>query len=179
MRPDPRCPSCGEKVSATATWCMHCSADFDAPLDAERGGARMERATSPTGDAGSFDEGDVEQTRATLVAAGLGFLAWIVISAVLPLVDWAGVLALAALAALVLHLRTLPSPVDMLVRAGYGTAAILVGLRVYLGWASPGLADSMDGGTLIFAALLVFGAHWADDNRDRFDVSGFETSSGR
>jgi len=35
MSADPRCPSCHEKVSATATWCMHCGVDFDEPADAE------------------------------------------------------------------------------------------------------------------------------------------------
>lgn len=34
MRPDPRCPHCNEKVSATASWCMHCGRDFEAPVDA-------------------------------------------------------------------------------------------------------------------------------------------------
>lgn len=26
---DPRCPDCGGPVSATATWCMHCGAEFE------------------------------------------------------------------------------------------------------------------------------------------------------
>ena len=34
MRPDPRCPHCNEKVSATASWCMHCGQDFEQPVDA-------------------------------------------------------------------------------------------------------------------------------------------------
>ncbi|MFC7026657.1 zinc ribbon domain-containing protein [Halomicroarcula sp. GCM10025324] len=34
MRSDPRCPHCNEKVSATASWCMHCGADFAEPVDA-------------------------------------------------------------------------------------------------------------------------------------------------
>lgn len=158
---------------------MHCSADFDAPVDAERGGARVERTTTAdagAGEAGSFGADDVEQTRATLLAAGLGVVTWVVLAAVVPLVDWAGVLALGALVALVFHLRSLPTPVDMLVRAGYGTAALLVGLRFYVAWASPGIVDALDGGTLFVAGALLYGAHWVDQNRDRFDVSEFGTS---
>lgn len=31
---DPNCPSCGEPVSATASYCMHCGTDFE-PVDAD------------------------------------------------------------------------------------------------------------------------------------------------
>ncbi|MFC6974669.1 zinc ribbon domain-containing protein [Halomicroarcula sp. GCM10025709] len=37
MRTDPRCPHCNEKVSATASWCMHCGQDFDEPREAGSG----------------------------------------------------------------------------------------------------------------------------------------------
>lgn len=184
MGSDPRCPACGEKVSATATWCMHCSADFDAPVDAERGGARMDSKTRTCAEDGSgsggggdsFGADDVDGTRATLTAAGLGVVAWIVLSAVVPLVGWADVIALAALVALVFHVRTLASPVDMLVRMGYATAGLVVGLRVYVAWATPGVAGSLNGWTLVVAGALVYGAHWADENRDEFDVSAFESA---
>jgi len=36
MPSDPRCPRCDGKVSARATWCMHCSADFEVPGEGRR-----------------------------------------------------------------------------------------------------------------------------------------------
>lgn len=32
---DPRCPACAGKVSATADYCMHCGAEFEAPAEAD------------------------------------------------------------------------------------------------------------------------------------------------
>ena len=32
MASDPRCPACGSPVGMTASYCMHCDADFDAPV---------------------------------------------------------------------------------------------------------------------------------------------------
>jgi hypothetical protein len=34
MATDPRCPECNEPVGTTASYCMHCDAQFDAPVDA-------------------------------------------------------------------------------------------------------------------------------------------------
>jgi len=44
---DPRCPECGEKISATATYCMHCYADLPTEEDV---------------DIASSDEGDYQQS---------------------------------------------------------------------------------------------------------------------
>ena len=72
MRPDPRCPSCGEKVSATATWCMHCGVDFDEPVDAGDGTVTVQReretqretaVAAATRDASSADAGYDEGAR--------------------------------------------------------------------------------------------------------------------
>lgn len=35
MTSNPQCPDCGEPVGMTATYCMHCDAEFDAPVSAE------------------------------------------------------------------------------------------------------------------------------------------------
>lgn len=53
---DPQCPSCGEPVSATGSFCMHCEADLPA------GGFGPAEATATTADSaaapGSVDEAD-------------------------------------------------------------------------------------------------------------------------
>ena len=71
MRPDPRCPSCHDKVSATAQWCMHCGRDFETPVDASElgadgeavlAGSRVESTTgneADTGNSGFDDTPDV------------------------------------------------------------------------------------------------------------------------
>lgn len=48
---DPRCPECGEPIAATASYCMHCSADLDDwdGGDASGGGRSATSGTSPTG----------------------------------------------------------------------------------------------------------------------------------
>jgi len=57
MRSDPRCPSCDGKVSATATWCMHCGRDFEDPVDANAAGGgtvtTTREATGGFGETGS------------------------------------------------------------------------------------------------------------------------------
>jgi len=60
MVSDPRCPHCSEKVSATATWCMHCGRDFDGPVDAD--GGRLRTDTNRRGEPdleAALNEGDL------------------------------------------------------------------------------------------------------------------------
>lgn len=75
MRTDPRCPSCDGKVSSAATWCMHCGADFEAPVDANADGdgemtVSRERetaggATAATGRDAATTERGVDRGRAS------------------------------------------------------------------------------------------------------------------
>ncbi|WP_254272573.1 zinc ribbon domain-containing protein [Haloarcula marina] len=90
MVSDPRCPHCSEKVSATATWCMHCGADFEAPVDADGGylasgeGARLQSAL----ESGDFDGVLVATDRfdggTTAVGVVLGFAALVTLPIVSP-----------------------------------------------------------------------------------------------
>lgn len=62
---DPRCPECGDAVGATATYCLHCPAEFAA------GGA-----DDPTPNDSAFDIGPDGPVDDTLTAAvGVGVLA--------------------------------------------------------------------------------------------------------
>jgi hypothetical protein len=56
MATDPRCPECDEPVGTTATYCMHCDAEFDAPVDA--GDTDSEIARGDTGTQTSDDTVD-------------------------------------------------------------------------------------------------------------------------
>jgi hypothetical protein len=90
MVSDPRCPECTGKVSATATWCMHCGVDFDNPVEADSGAAVDGRAT----DRAAFDDSEAKQG-VKLVGGIVGILA----VATLPLVDPPGMLLFVVAAA--------------------------------------------------------------------------------
>jgi hypothetical protein len=59
---DPVCPECGEAVGSTSTYCMHCDADFDAPIDASEfaGGSATTDQTADADDWGGSDQGALE-----------------------------------------------------------------------------------------------------------------------
>lgn len=85
MRSDPRCPHCNEKVSATASWCMHCGQDFDEPREAGQGEF-----------AAALDDGDTDALFESIddsdygpVAVGLGLAVLALLT--LPIVSPPGV----------------------------------------------------------------------------------------
>jgi hypothetical protein len=59
---DPVCPECGEAVGSTSTYCMHCDADFDAPIDASEftGGSTTTDQTGGADGWGGSDQGALE-----------------------------------------------------------------------------------------------------------------------
>ncbi|MFB6205542.1 MAG: zinc ribbon domain-containing protein [Haloglomus sp.] len=59
MQTDPRCPECGEPIGATATYCMHCSADLT-----------DERAASDTDDDGTWDANEASSLGDVIDGAG-------------------------------------------------------------------------------------------------------------
>jgi hypothetical protein len=95
MTADPRCPHCSEKVSATATWCMHCGRDFDSPVDAGTGTTVLDAGGSQTAsnletalNAGDLDGVRTALTRSdsgpTLVGVGLAAVALFTLPFVSP-----------------------------------------------------------------------------------------------
>ena len=84
MVADPRCPECDGKVSATATWCMHCGVDFDHPVEADSGAPidgpdRTNRTWDRETEAlGAFDVGP------TLAAVGVAVLGLVTVPLVAP-----------------------------------------------------------------------------------------------
>ncbi|WP_312620855.1 hypothetical protein [Haloarcula sp. 1CSR25-25] len=74
MTADPRCPHCSEKVSATATWCMHCGRDFDSPVDAGTGTTVLDAGGSQTASdlETALNAGDLDGVRGALTGSGRG-----------------------------------------------------------------------------------------------------------
>lgn len=58
---DPTCPACGEAVGARASYCMHCGADFESPVDGSAarstGGANVGRDRDDPTDSDDFRTG--------------------------------------------------------------------------------------------------------------------------
>ncbi|WP_135303680.1 zinc ribbon domain-containing protein [Haloarcula amylovorans] len=136
MRADPRCPHCSEKVSATATWCMHCGQDFAAPTDASSGQlaggdasvADLEAAL----EAGEFDGiTRILQRRADgprVVGVALGFVALVTLPIVAPAgLTWAYLAAAVSIGA---YAARQPS-VDDAIRDG-GTALAVMPVLLWL-----------------------------------------------
>jgi hypothetical protein len=59
---DPVCPECGDAVGSTSTYCMHCDAEFDAPIDASEftGGSATTDQTGGADGWGGTDQGALE-----------------------------------------------------------------------------------------------------------------------
>ncbi|MBV0925426.1 zinc ribbon domain-containing protein [Halomicroarcula limicola] len=135
MRADPRCPHCSEKVSATATWCMHCGADFSTPIDAS--GGQFAGEASMVELESALEAGDV--TGATrllrhrtdgsrLVGVALGIVALVTLPLVAPAgVTWAYLAAVVAIGA---YAARQPS-VDDAVRDG-GTALAVAPILLWI-----------------------------------------------
>ncbi|WP_324759898.1 hypothetical protein [Haloarcula montana] len=82
MRTDPRCPHCNEKVSATASWCMHCGQDFDEPREAGSG-ELTEALARGDGDAVAGRLTDSERGPGA-VGVGLAIVALVTLPTVAP-----------------------------------------------------------------------------------------------
>ena len=84
MVSDPRCPHCDGKVSATATWCMHCGADFETPVEADSGRPVADRQqTDRTGSTEAEFLGEVGVGPA-VAAVGLAVLGLVTVPIVAP-----------------------------------------------------------------------------------------------
>ncbi|WP_336337486.1 hypothetical protein [Haloarcula brevis] len=146
MTADPRCPHCSEKVSATATWCMHCGRDFDSPVDAGTGTTVLDAGGGRTASdlETALNAGDVDGIRAalsrsdsgpTLVGVGLAAIGLFT----LPLVSPPGLtLASLLVVAGVGAVAATKATVDAAIRTGGKALAfapfLLVFLDVLLGY---------------------------------------------
>jgi hypothetical protein len=179
---DPRCPECGGKIGATATYCMHCSADLTDELAANNTDddgawdssetqtdqsrstdtASTERGARPT--AGGSDQvldpdGIVDNTLTVVVGIGGGMVVGFVGTAVLLALTGSGWAALFGLVtwlgstAYLVRRRTVQGAIS---KGAYAVAVVL--LVVPLVALSP--LASMDGGMVergsLFVVLLVF-----------------------
>nr|WP_233563552.1 zinc ribbon domain-containing protein [Haloarcula sp. Atlit-7R] len=174
MTADPRCPHCSEKVSATATWCMHCGRDFESPVDAGTGTTVLDAGGSqPTSDleaalnAGDLDgiqnaltQSDNGPTIVGVVLAGIALFTLPLVSppgAALYLLVVAGVGAIAA---------TQPT-FDAALRTGGKALALapflLVFIDVFLGYLFSGAVATSATvlvGPAIYAGLVMYGIRW-------------------
>nr|WP_240938325.1 zinc ribbon domain-containing protein [Haloarcula rubripromontorii] len=174
MTADPRCPHCSEKVSATATWCMHCGRDFDSPVDAGTGTTVLDAGGSQTTsdleaalNAGDLDgiqnaltQSDNGSTIVGVVLAGIALFTLPLVSppgAALYLLVVAGVGAIAA---------TQPT-FDAALRTGGKALALapflLVFIDVFLGYLSSGMVATSATvlvGPAIYAGLVMYGIRW-------------------
>ncbi|MBX0350442.1 hypothetical protein [Haloarcula pellucida] len=165
MVSDPRCPYCDGKVSATATWCMHCGQDFETPVDAD-GGRVVGYGSDDAADfEAALDAGDLDgairalrmrENGPKVVGIVLGLVALVTV----PLVSPAGVtlLYLAAAVGVGLYASRQPS-VDDALRDG-GTVLAVVPLVLWLaaallsGFVGFGVLDLF--GPVVYAGLVLF-----------------------
>lgn len=131
---DPRCPECGEPIGATATYCMHCSADLSTE-ELQPGGASHghhsppDRDGSPPGiDSGVLDPaGWVDDTLTVAVGIIAGFFVGITGTFVLlgitgsPWSLLVGVLGWLLVTAYLVRRRTVQAAVTMGAYAVAGT----------------------------------------------------------
>lgn len=161
MAEDPRCPRCNGKVSATATWCMHCRADFE---DTGKSRRVADRPTAAESDLSrfvrSFDRNEGTREVLALVVS---------LATLFPIVGLGtphgGIpLALLAVIALGLYLRRCTDAKRILVHGAYGTAGLIVLLRLVSATLSvvPGdpLAVVLDEFALLIVGALI-AAGWS------------------
>jgi len=74
MVSDPRCPDCAGKVSSTATWCMHCGADFPSAVDADSGRPVQDRADEAADYQGSVGGGSSDAKTVGVLVAIVGLV---------------------------------------------------------------------------------------------------------
>jgi DNA-directed RNA polymerase subunit RPC12/RpoP len=181
---DPRCPECGEPVGQTATYCMHCSAEFgeDAEgLDGETGDVANEPWAGSTND-GTADgigaqpsgtdparsdgrlldpEGIVDNSLTTVVGFVGAIVAALVTTFVLGVATgsgWALVVGLFVLLGAAGYLVRRRTVQEAIAKSGYLVALVFLSLPVVA--ISP-LVD-IDGGpedrAALFVVLLIFAA---------------------
>jgi hypothetical protein len=172
---DPRCPECGGKIGATATYCMHCSADLtderraaDADADGVWDGAELDPPQStdaPTdGDAGATGglldpEGLVDDSLTVVVGILGGIVVGVVGTVVLGIVTGSaagvgfGVVAWLVTTAYLVRQRTVQGAVS---KSGYSVAVVL--LLVPLVAVSPvvDVEGGLSGRSGLFVVLLLF-----------------------
>lgn len=161
MPADPRCPRCNGKVSARATWCMHCGADFEVPSESRH---RADGTAAAEGTLAqlvrSFDRNDgTRQVLSILVTAP----ALILLVAVGVLKDTVSI-ALVGAVALGVYFRLCGSARRIVVHGAYGTAALVACLHLLAAdLDSPNLPGAaLDGPVLVIVALLVATGWWTD-----------------
>jgi len=162
---DPRCPECGEPIGATATYCMHCSADlteereradadgdgfWDESTDAE---AATEEASSTDRERLLDPDGFVDNTLTAAVGLAGGLVVGVVGTVVLMALSggwaaWLGILAWLVATGYLVSRRTVQ---EALARTAYGVAIVL--LLVPLIAFGPS-----DGDTDLVARIVVFAA---------------------
>lgn len=184
MRQDPRCPHCDGKVSATASWCMHCGRDFEAPANANGGGLpgqSVAPTATPDADAGQVSAGAPDQiedlddllavldrsaeTRKALVIAIAGATWFLLVSVATP--GTGGAISLLAAVALGLYLRQYDSAAPILVRGAYGAALAVFLVRwvsVLVFVSGGGLPLLLDGGALFAIVGLVLAGRWLSNH---------------
>jgi hypothetical protein len=149
---DPRCPECGEPIGATATYCMHCSADLTAeraradatgdgfwdesadPAGAAAGDATVaddEYLLDPSAGDGQLLDPDGFADNALTAAVGLGggLVVGVVGTLVLLLLTgsgWAAAFGVVAWLAATAHLVTRRTVQEAFARTAYGVAVVLL-----------------------------------------------------
>lgn len=165
MPSDPRCPHCSEKVSATATWCMHCGRDFDQPVEAD-GGRPVGSGRGETTDvAAALESGDIDGLRHALERSDTGMttvgIAYAVIALVtLPFVAPGGVtllylVAVAAVGYVAADQRSLSTAIE---RGGQALAAAPFLLWLVAGlFGSAAVSATALLGPVVYAGLVLYG----------------------
>jgi hypothetical protein len=74
MVSEPRCPECAGKVSATATWCMHCGEDFPTAIDADSGRPVQDRAAEQADYEESVKDGSSDAMTVGLLVGVFGLV---------------------------------------------------------------------------------------------------------
>lgn len=165
MVSDPRCPHCDGKVSATATWCMHCGQDFAEPVDADGGRVVGHGLHDSTGLLSAVESGDTRAIGRAFESREdgpkvVGVVLAVVAFLTLPIVSPAGVtlLYLAVVGGLGLYAARQPSAADA-IRDG-GTALAVAPLALWLaaallsGFAAVAVTDLF--GPILYAGLVLF-----------------------
>ncbi|MBX0324225.1 hypothetical protein EGH21_14395 [Halomicroarcula sp. F13] len=165
MVSDPRCPHCDGKVSATATWCMHCGQDFAEPVEADGGRVVGHGLDEPTGLRSALESGDARAIGRTFESHEdgprvVGVVLAVVAFVTLPMVSPSGVtfLYLAAVAGVGLYATRQPSAADA-IRDG-GTALAVAPLVLWVaaallsGFTVVAVTDLF--GPILYAGLVLF-----------------------
>ncbi|MDS0252153.1 zinc ribbon domain-containing protein [Haloarcula tradensis] len=174
MTADPRCPHCSEKVSATATWCMHCGRDFDSPVDAGTGTTVLDAGGSQTTSdlEAALNAGDLDGIQNALAQSDNGpTIVGVVLAGIalftLPLVSPPGAALYLLVVAGVGAIAATQSTFDAALRTGGKALAlapfVLVFIHVFLGYlSSEAVATSATVlvGPAIYAGLVMYGIRW-------------------